>query len=294
MRKLLAPTTRRRRSWAAASYRRVGTRRHDPPVLRNFSLGADTVDVSAGPQSVSFTAHVTDDLAGLSYGCMAFVSPSSLHHVSGCVNAGTLLTGDKWDGRASKHDRSPAVHRGRRLPPLLRRLRRPHRQTSNGTPSRSSPPWASHHHPRHIRVQTWGRRFYGTSASVPTPSMSAPVRSRSRSTAHVTDDLAGLSYGCMAFVSPSSLHHVSGCVNAGTLLTAISGTASIKARSQSRSTSRPASTTSTTPTSSTSSATSNGTPSRSSPPWGSPPRSQSHRTPPTQRLLCWLASLWMR
>jgi len=69
-----------------------------PPVLQSFSLAPDTVDVTNGAQSVTFTARVTDDLAGVDYGLFYFVSPSRQQWRMGVANVYSRISGDEWDG----------------------------------------------------------------------------------------------------------------------------------------------------------------------------------------------------
>ena len=68
-----------------------------PPVLVDFAFAPTAVDVSAGSASVTVTLRVTDDITGLGYGDVMFVSPSghlvgtefnSDHRVSGTANDG--------------------------------------------------------------------------------------------------------------------------------------------------------------------------------------------------------------
>lgn len=47
-----------------------------PPQLVNFSFSPTSIDVSAGPQTVTATFEATDDLAGTSFVQVQFLSPS--------------------------------------------------------------------------------------------------------------------------------------------------------------------------------------------------------------------------
>lgn len=65
-----------------------------PPVLVSFSFTPTSVDVSAGPQTVTVTARITDDLSGESYGYVYFYSPSD-QYVLGYF---ARISGDALDG----------------------------------------------------------------------------------------------------------------------------------------------------------------------------------------------------
>ncbi len=52
-----------------------------PPVVRALDLSSRTVEVSDGAQTVSFTTHITDDLAGFVAGCLSFQSPGGTQSV---------------------------------------------------------------------------------------------------------------------------------------------------------------------------------------------------------------------
>src|SRR5579859_5113171 len=49
-----------------------------PPQLVGFSFSPSTIDVSGGPQSVTFLIHATDSPAGVSFGCTPFCLTSVL------------------------------------------------------------------------------------------------------------------------------------------------------------------------------------------------------------------------
>lgn len=66
-----------------------------PPVITSFTISPGTVDVTTGSKTVTITATVTDDLAGLDYiGCY-FYSPSRLRNLSTslALTAGTNQNG---------------------------------------------------------------------------------------------------------------------------------------------------------------------------------------------------------
>ena len=49
-----------------------------PPVLVGLSLDRLQIDTSAGDETITATAHVTDDLSGVLYVAMACFSPSGM------------------------------------------------------------------------------------------------------------------------------------------------------------------------------------------------------------------------
>jgi len=57
-----------------------------PPELTSFSFSPDSVDVSAGPDTLDFTASATDDLSGLTYGGVEFRSPTGSHSIYGSIS----------------------------------------------------------------------------------------------------------------------------------------------------------------------------------------------------------------
>jgi hypothetical protein len=67
-----------------------------PPRLVNVTIVPNSVNVTTAPQNVTVTARVTDDLSGVSYGCLRFVSPSTGQSTDrACFNrtSGTVLDG---------------------------------------------------------------------------------------------------------------------------------------------------------------------------------------------------------
>ena len=46
------------------------------PALTEFDFNPKTIDVSAGPQTVTVTVRITDDLSGFEFGNFIFLSPS--------------------------------------------------------------------------------------------------------------------------------------------------------------------------------------------------------------------------
>ena len=66
-----------------------------PPELVEFSFAPNSIDLSGGPQDVTVTLRVTDDLSGTSFVTLNFQSPSGQQVVR--VNAGRT-SGDSFDG----------------------------------------------------------------------------------------------------------------------------------------------------------------------------------------------------
>ncbi len=65
-----------------------------PPVLVDFSFTPTTVDVTNGPATVTFTAHITDDLSGIQQGTVFLQSPAG----GGYTGWFGLLSGTTLDG----------------------------------------------------------------------------------------------------------------------------------------------------------------------------------------------------
>src|SRR5580704_7194893 len=72
----------------------VGAQSQDvtPPVLQGFSFSPTAIDTTTGAQSVTVTAHVTDDLSGFSFGCVFFSSPSGGQSNEGCFSSSNLTS----------------------------------------------------------------------------------------------------------------------------------------------------------------------------------------------------------
>lgn len=68
-----------------------------PPDLLSFSFAPSTVDVSAGPETVMITAHITDDISGFESGGVLFISPSGQQVASGTI-ARPPVSGNVTDG----------------------------------------------------------------------------------------------------------------------------------------------------------------------------------------------------
>lgn len=66
-----------------------------PPAMVDLGVPADATDVSAGPQNVTFTLRVTDDLAGFDRGTLRVKSASGAQTQSGTLE---FLSGDGNDG----------------------------------------------------------------------------------------------------------------------------------------------------------------------------------------------------
>src|SRR5260370_1047373 len=66
-----------------------------PPALTGFSFTSTQVDTTSTSAAVNVTAQFTDDLSGVYYGTMVFLSPSRQHsaNVFLSLSAGTNLNG---------------------------------------------------------------------------------------------------------------------------------------------------------------------------------------------------------
>jgi hypothetical protein len=67
-----------------------------PPELIEFDFTPKAIDISSGPQNVTFTMRITDDITGFSTGTIFFQSPSGQHHVTAGI--GNRISGDAFDG----------------------------------------------------------------------------------------------------------------------------------------------------------------------------------------------------
>ena len=68
------------------------------PALTEFDFNPKTIDVSAGPQTVTITLRITDDLSGFDFGNFLFLSPSGQQVISGGYNAPFRVSGNSLDG----------------------------------------------------------------------------------------------------------------------------------------------------------------------------------------------------
>jgi serine protease len=74
-----------------------------PPQLQSFSLSQSSVDTSSSSQTITLTAHITDDLSGLAGNSgppsgVSFVSPSGHQSVSAMFNTSNRSSGTAQDG----------------------------------------------------------------------------------------------------------------------------------------------------------------------------------------------------
>lgn len=68
------------------------------PALTEFDFNPKTIDVGAGPQTVTITLRITDDLSGFDFGNFLFISPSGQQVLSGGYNASSRIAGNSLDG----------------------------------------------------------------------------------------------------------------------------------------------------------------------------------------------------
>jgi serine protease len=69
-----------------------------PPELVDFGISPASVNVSAGPQNVTVTLHVTDFPSGFAFGCVRLHSPNNLHSSGGCFGDNAFVSGTPQDG----------------------------------------------------------------------------------------------------------------------------------------------------------------------------------------------------
>lgn len=74
-----------------------------PPTLLDVTFEPETFDTSKGPQTVTVTVHVTDDLSGVEWVAMGFRKPGTTQGNAVDIVPGSesteLLDGDHLDGR---------------------------------------------------------------------------------------------------------------------------------------------------------------------------------------------------
>jgi hypothetical protein len=68
-----------------------------PPVLAEFTFSPTQINISSGPQTVTFRVRITDDLSGFAVGDFRFFSPSG-HQFGTAFDAGRRISGDAKDG----------------------------------------------------------------------------------------------------------------------------------------------------------------------------------------------------
>jgi hypothetical protein len=68
------------------------------PALAEFDFNPKTIDVSSGPQTVTLTLRITDDLSGFEFGSFIFISPSGQQTSSSGFNAQHRISGNSLDG----------------------------------------------------------------------------------------------------------------------------------------------------------------------------------------------------
>ena len=69
-----------------------------PPELEALDFSPKTIDVSTGPQDVTFTIRITDHLSGFSGGWFGLDSPSGQQNQGGSMGLGNRISGDDKDG----------------------------------------------------------------------------------------------------------------------------------------------------------------------------------------------------
>ena len=69
-----------------------------PPLLAGFSFDPTTIDVSAGPQDLTFALRITDELSGVASAVLSLTSPSGKQSRSGVVSQYNRISGDALDG----------------------------------------------------------------------------------------------------------------------------------------------------------------------------------------------------
>jgi len=69
-----------------------------PPAVQSLDFTPKMIDVSAGSQSITVTARITDDLSGFLWGNMLFQSPSQIQVRGGSFDSWTIISGDIYNG----------------------------------------------------------------------------------------------------------------------------------------------------------------------------------------------------
>ena len=205
------------------SFTQTGAGDTTPPTLSSFSFSPTTVDTSASAQSISVTAHVSDDIAGVEYGAFSFVGPSN-QHLSGYFDASDRTSGTALDGTYQINVSVPrstaegtwtvGYFETRDQAGNYRQLRTADLSAA-GFQTSFTQTGAGDTTPPTLSSFSFSPTTVDTSASAQSISV----------TAHVSDDIAGVEYGAFSFVGPSN-QHLSGYFDASdrTSGTALDGT----------------------------------------------------------------------
>ena len=69
-----------------------------PPTIQSLDFTPKAVDVSDGPQSITVTTRITDNLSGYNWGWFGFQSPTGTQGAGAYVYGGARISGDSNDG----------------------------------------------------------------------------------------------------------------------------------------------------------------------------------------------------
>ncbi len=173
-----------------------------PPTLVSFSFTPTTIDTSASQQTITFTARITDDLAGLSYAYVEFDSPSG-QYVTADFYSSTRVSGTAQDGTYQENV-------------IVPRYSDPGTWTARYTSLRDQVNNARNLTSGDLSAEGFPTSFTQTSGAgdttpptlvsfsfTPTTIDTSASQQTITFTARITDDLAGLSYAYVEFDSPS-------------------------------------------------------------------------------------------
>ena len=183
---------------------RYSTRDTTPPALQSFSFTPTAIDTDAGAQSVTVTAHITDDLSGFSSGQVCFTSPSGNQEQCTGWNlfSGSLTSGNADDGMYQVSVSFPQYGEAGNWNVAFVSVRdavgnvqvyRTSDLAALGFPTALTVTSTQDTTPPALRVS-----FPPTAIDTDAGAQSVTV------TAHITDDLSGFSSGQVCFTSPFS------------------------------------------------------------------------------------------
>jgi len=182
------------------------------PALAEFDFNPKTIDVSSGPQTVTVTLRITDDLSGFEFGSFIFISPSGQQISSAGFNAQHRITGNSLDGVYEVPTTIPQFSEAGTWHVIQLFLRDsvgnsavfsqsdlisrgfPSELVVNGGPDLASPDLVEF-------------SFNPTSIDVSTGAQNLTL------TLRITDALSGFEFGSFIFISPSGNQIISGGYN---------------------------------------------------------------------------------
>lgn len=188
-----------------------------PPALAEFDFNPKTIDVSTGPQTVTLTLRITDDLSGFDFGNFLFLSPSGQQVISGGYNAPNRIAGNSIDGVYEVTGHIPQFSEAGTWRVIQVFLRDQVGNTvvlgepdliSRGFPTELVVNGGPDLAPPDLADFSFDPTSVDVSAGAENPTL----------TLRITDNLSGFDFGNFLFLSPSGQQVVSGGYNAPNLV----------------------------------------------------------------------------